>query len=443
MERVKEFIGSINITNSEYVIVACSGGPDSMLLLHLLNSIGLKVVCAHVNHKTRGETDEEYSFVKNFCDINNIIFEGIELTDVKHDNFEHYAREFRYNFFESLIIKYNSKYLFTAHHGDDLVETVMMRIVRGSSLKGYRGFDKLSKRANYTVVRPFVYLTKSDIFEYLEEDGIEYRIDSSNDSDDYTRNRFRHNLLPFLKDEDLDVHLRFLKFNETLKDAYDYIDRVVNNFMDNNYKNNKLNLVEFKKLDSYIQNKVLEEIFRKLFVDNLFVINNNHVLKVYELINSNKPNISINLVLNLSVIKSYDTLEFILDNEESSDFKIELVDSVEVFNGIIKIDDKSSSNSNYEIRLNSKDIKLPLYVRNKREGDRINIKNMTGSKKVSDIFINEKISLNDRNKWPILVDSDNNILWVPGLKKSNFDIPFGGVYDIIVKYEKGEKKYEQ
>lgn len=442
MKRVKEFLNSINIKREEPIIVACSGGPDSMLLLHTLNDLGYKVICAHVNHKTRVETDSEFEFVKNFCDINNIIFEGIELTEKYETNFEMNARHFRYKFFESLINKYNSNYLFTAHHGDDLVETILMRTVRGSSLKGYRGFDKISKRNSYNIVRPFVYLTKSDIIKYLDDANIKYVVDSSNDSDDYTRNRYRHNILPFLKEEDSDVHLRFLKYNETLKDAYDYIDRVVNNFIKDNYIDSKLNINNFNNLDEYIKVKVLEEIFRILFVDNLYLINNNHVSKVLEIINSNKPNITFKLVDNLIIIKSYDYLEFNTVGLDDRDYYIELTDEVDLSLGTIKIIDSSDSNSNYVIRLNSKNIKLPLYVRNRKDGDKIEVKNMNGSKKVNDIFIDEKIPVNNRNIYPIVVDSDENILWIPGLKKSKFDIPINDEYDIIIWYKKGEMKYE-
>ena len=442
MKRVKEFLNSININKQEPIIVACSGGPDSMLLLHTLNDLGYKVICAHVNHKTRVETDSEYEFVKNFCDINNIIFEGTELTEKYETNFEMNARHFRYKFFESLIKKYNSNYLFTAHHGDDLVETILMRTVRGSSLKGYRGFDKISKRNNYNIVRPFVYLTKSDIIKYLDDANIKYVVDSSNDSDDYTRNRYRHSILPFLKEEDSDVHLRFLKYNETLKDAYDYIDRVVNNFIKDNYIDSKLNISNFNNLDEYIKVKVLEEIFRILFVDNLYLINNNHVSKVLEIINSNKPNITFKLVDNLIIIKSYDYLEFNTVGLDDRDYYIELTDEVDLSLGTIKIIDSSDSNSNYVIRLNSKNIKLPLYVRNRKDGDKIEVKNMNGSKKVNDIFIDEKIPVNNRNIYPIVVDSDENILWIPGLKKSKFDIPINDEYDIIIWYKKGEMKYE-
>ena len=101
-------------------------------------------------------------------------------------------------------------------------------------------------------------ITKNDIISYLNEYNIDYVVDSSNKSLDYTRNRFRHNLLPFLKEEDEEVHKRFIKYNETLKDTYDYITRVVNNFLSTSYINNELNIDDFNKLDDFIKVKVLE-----------------------------------------------------------------------------------------------------------------------------------------------------------------------------------------
>ena len=91
-------------------------------------------------------------------------------------------------------------------------------------------------------------------------------------------------------------------------------------------------------------------------------------------------------------------------------------------------------NSNNIIRLNSEEIKLPIIVRNRRNGDKIKIKNLNGSKKIKDIFIDEKIDINDRDKWPIVCDSDGTILWVPGVKKSSFDKSINDRYDIILRY---------
>ena len=92
--------------------------------------------------------------------------------------------------------------------------------------------------------------------------------------------------------------------------------------------------------------------------------------------------------------------------------------------------------NNYVCHLNSKDIKLPLYIRNKKDGDKIEVLNLSGSKKVKDIFIDSKLDITERNVYPILVDSEDKILWIPGIKKSKYDTIKTGNYDIIIKYEK-------
>ena len=121
------------------VVLACSYGPDSMCLLDLLRKCELKVVVAHVNHKVRSESDEEYRLLEEYCKKSNIPFEGMSILEEINSNFESKAREIRYNFFEKILTKYKANYLFTAHHGDDLVETILMRISRGASFGGYAG----------------------------------------------------------------------------------------------------------------------------------------------------------------------------------------------------------------------------------------------------------------------------------------------------------------
>ena len=138
------------------VIVACSGGPDSMALLDILLKFrtdkNLNIICAHVNHKLRVESEQEKIDVENFCKNNKIIFEYMEIAKYDKDNFHSQARNIRYEFFDKLMKKYNAKYLFTAHHGDDLIETILMRISRGSTVKGYSGFNKITKKANYYLI---------------------------------------------------------------------------------------------------------------------------------------------------------------------------------------------------------------------------------------------------------------------------------------------------
>lgn len=138
---------------------------------------------------------------------------------------------------------------------------------------------------------------------------------------------------------------------------------------------------------------------------------------------------------NLVVIKSYNDLVFTYDEEQTDKYAIEVINIVNLPNGKIieKIEDTNEISNNV-IRLNSKEIALPLYVRNKRNGDKMTIKGMIGTKKISDIFIDDKIKTSERNAWPVVLDSEENIVWLPGLKKSKFDKKISQEYDIILKY---------
>ncbi len=439
MNEVVSFIKKLKIAKEEKVIVACSGGPDSMFLLHLLHELHFNCVCAHVNHKIRKESDEEYLFLKDYCKENNIIFEGIELTDYVTGNFEHYARNFRYTFFKKLMEKYNANYLFTAHHGDDLVETILMRLTRGSSLKGYAGFSRISKRDNYKIIRPLVYITKEMIDNYNKENNIPYRMDYTNDLDDYTRNRFRHKVLPFLKEEDALVHLRFLRFSEELKETVDYIDSLVKSKKLDMYLSNSLDLSKFSKEDIYIQKKIINSILEELYPDNLYLVDSHHIEELMKIINSKKPNIEMMLPNNIRVLKAYEKIYFGADLHKSKAYEYVLDEEVKLDSGIIKVVLNDESNSNYVLRLNSKNIDLPIKVRSPLAGDIMQVKNMLGHKKISDIFIDKKIEKQLRLSWPVVTDVNGVILWLPGLKKSNFDIPIDEEYDIILRYEKGEE----
>ena len=147
MERAYHFLKEI-LKDNDTVVVAVSAGPDSMALFDTLISLKqekqINIICAHVNHNTgRLGQNEEQAYVEEYCKKNKVIFELLKIDSYSDNNFESEAREKRYQFFDELIKKYKAKYLLTAHHGDDLVETILMRIVRGSTLKGYSGFSKI------------------------------------------------------------------------------------------------------------------------------------------------------------------------------------------------------------------------------------------------------------------------------------------------------------
>ena len=384
MEEVFDLLlNKIELNPGDVIVAGVSGGPDSMGLLHVLRQVkkrkDIKIVCAHINHKQRKESDEEEEYVREYCKKYDIIFECMRIEKWGDDNFENEARIARYAFFEELIDNYEAKYLMTAHHADDLIETILMRIVRGSTLKGYSGFNKIIDKGNYKIVRPFYTLTKDEILKYDEENDIQYFIDSSNNEDFHTRNRYRHVILPFLKKENPNVHKKFIKFSETLMENSDYIDREANKHFNNVFQNGVLYIDKFKDLENVIQTKIIYNILERIYGDDLLIIGDAHVDLIFDLIRSNKSNSIVHLPNSVIVIKAYNELSFSFDEEEYDEYEMEISSLINLPNGkIIEIVSDSNDTSNYTIRLSSKDVKLPLYVRNRRDGDRMQVKGLNG-----------------------------------------------------------------
>ena len=424
------------IKENETLITATSGGPDSMALLSLLIKLSqtkkITIICAHVNHNLRKESQEEAIMVEKYANESNLIFEKMEINHYE-GNTENYARTQRYNFFEKLIKKFNATYLLTAHHGDDLTETILMRMVRGSSLKGYSGFQEITDKGNYKIYRPLITKTKDELLNYVKTNNIPYAVDKTNFSEEYTRNRYRLNILPILKKENKSVHLKFLKFSETLKLYDDHINKEANEKLNKVYQNNNLNLKLFENEDELIKRKILYQILNNLYYKNISLITDNHVELILNIIESSRPNLKINLPSKVLVIKNYQNLYF-TQNTEIKSYSFTFEDKVILPNDKILIKEETEDTSNYTIRLNSKELSLPLIVRTRQNGDKMEIKNLNGHKKIKDIFIDEKISETARNSWPILTDQNNQIIWLPGLKKSKFDKQKHENYDIIIRY---------
>lgn len=429
------FLEKLNIDKSKNLVVATSGGPDSMALLHLLKNNGYNVICAHVNHGLRVESEEEYKFVENYAKIKNIIFEGMKIEGYKDNKFtENEARQKRYTFFESVLNKYNTNILLTAHHGDDLIETVLMRLIRGSNLNGYKGFTKISEFKDFKIVRPLIFYTKKEIEEYIKENNIPVVYDKSNKSKKYTRNRIRLEILPKLKDEEKNIHKKILEYSEELNDISVFVNEVVKENVKELYKSHKLNINKFTKLNKVIKTKVIENILFNLYKDEINIITKQHIEEILKVIDSN--NKKIDLPNNIIVEKEYNNLIFKeKENLSTNSYKLILDKDIKLNDiGEFKFINDTKEKSNYVIKLNSKEITLPLILRNKEEKDIMKVKNLNGTKKVKKIFIDEKIPSRIRNSYPILTDSKNNVLWIPGIKKSIFDCYNKDNYDIIIKY---------
>ncbi len=439
MDQVYEFLVRDIFKYGDTVVIGCSGGPDSMALLHLLLKIkremDITIVCAHVNHNVRRESKDEYEFLEKYCRNHGVMFEGMTIKNYGDDNFENEARTIRYSFFGDIVKKYNARYLMTAHHGDDLMETILMRIVRGSTLKGYSGFSKIVKMKSYTIVRPLITMTKKELEDYDKKEKVPFVVDSTNFIDVHTRNRYRKHVLPFLKNENPLVHQKFLKFSNVLLEYNEYIEKEMKKVINKVYSQNTLNITEFLKLDKVVQDKIVYSMLESVYQDDLFLITDEHVGLIMRLVNSRKANTYIYLPNNIKLIKSYDTITVTKDTDESINYDIE-IDKYTVLpnGGVIEEVESSNTNDNFICRLNKKDVSFPLHVRTRKNGDKMIVKGMLGHKKLNDIFINSKIPTNKRDMWPVVVDSNETIVWLPGLKKSKFDIAKNEKCDIILKY---------
>ena len=440
-----DIIKGIDKIKDEYIVVGVSSGPDSMALLHMLiKNTRKKIVCVHINHNVRAASFEEELFLNNYCKNNNIIFECMKIKKYSESNFEAEARKKRYKFYEEILHKYNSHTLLLAHHGDDLIETVLMKIMRGSNLEGYAGIKKYSNQSGYTIIRPLLNLTKEDILQYNKENNIKYYIDNTNEDITYTRNRLRKKILPVLKKEDKNVHLKFLKYSEILQEYYNYIEDITKDKLKTLYIDNTIDINIFNKEHPFMKKNIIFYILSIIYNDRANIIKDKHIESIIKLTENKKPNLIINLPEGYIAKKEYNYIYIEKNDKINKDYKIPLKDINKINNIIIKKLDDIDTDNNNVCRLNSTNISLPLYLRNKKNGDCIYLLGMNGSKKIKDIFIDEKIPLNERKSYPLLVDANDNILWIPGLKKSKYIVKNNKNYDIILySYKESEELNEK
>lgn len=425
--------------NGMRIVIGCSGGPDSMALFDMLLKIRrkyqLSLICAHVNHNLRKESIEEEAYLREFCKEHQVVYQTMTIEKYGEDNFHNEARTIRYHFFEDVVHHYQADILMTAHHADDLMETILMRITRGSNLRGYSGFHLVVQKSDYKIVRPLIHFTKKELEDYNLSHHVPYFIDRSNLSSKYTRNRYRREVLPFLKKEDIHVHEKFLKFSEVLMNANTYLEKEVLKAYQRVTYEGELSISLFLKEDKFIQREILYLLLAKFYQDDLILVSDRHIDLLYRLITSKRANLTYNLPNEVVVVKSYDVCYLERKPDFLSTYEIEFESFADLPNGhvIEKIAD-TPENSNFICRLDSREVQLPLIIRTRKIGDKMTIKGLNGTKKLKDIFINSKVDAKKREFWPVVVDASGKIVWLPGLKKSKFNKTKSESYDIIMKY---------
>lgn len=430
---------NINYFRKKFVL-AVSTGIDSSVLLDLFINFqkiyqNIEIIVCHVNHHRRSASEEEEQYIRDFCKDNNIklFIEGLYFEDGE-DNFQAKARELRYQFFDKIMKEEKADYLVLAHHGDDNIETILMRMTRGSSLIGYSGIQDFFEKESYYVIRPLLKYSKQDIINYQKMHKIKYYEDDSNSHKDYTRNRFRLDIIPKMKEECPNLVEKMYEFSNTLKNAGTIVNKVRDDFISQNVLKESyqitINRQEFLKLSTFLQEEVLFEIVKK---DSLSKTNIKELIKI---IKSNKVNYKDYFKNIFDFIIEYDKI--IVNYIHSEDFKpIEVV-----INGLgtYEINDNFKVNvclnpdkgvlKNTEICYNSNN--LPVTIRTRKPGDKILLK--TGEKKVKDLLINMKIPMSKRND-VFLLEKEGVILNIFGIRKS---ILLSNIEncDIIIKLEK-------
>lgn len=240
-------------------LLAVSGGPDSIFLFYWALSIygSENVVVATINYKTRSESDLEVEYVRSLCESKNVIFEcKTFIYEKTYGNFESWAREKRYEFFNEIYSKYDCKTLLTGHHKDDFIETALMQEKSGRKPLFY-GIKEHNSLLGMQIYRPFVLkYWKSEIYQNLHNSNIKYFEDSSNLNTDFTRNKIRKSLSSFLNDEKELIFTRFQSLNTTLQDLSLKINETFSVWEDSKFSQDKFRDLKYKEhlIFKYINN---------------------------------------------------------------------------------------------------------------------------------------------------------------------------------------------
>lgn len=429
MDRLLNFFkfNNLDIDDKTFVLAVSTGIDSSVLLdmfLKLKEKFSFNLVVCHVNHHKRLQSIEEAYYITKYCEDNNLkLFIKDLYFDEVLSNFQAVARDERYRFFEEVIKNVNADYLVLAHHATDNTETVLMRMLRGSSLKGYAGIigvnEVCKKDLNYKIIRPLINFSRIDIINYQQENNVFYFEDISNSSDDYFRNRIRHNVYPVLKEYTSDLDKKINEFSNVLYQASLIVDEKRDSFINDKVKtkNGEISFLrnEFLLLSNYLQEEVLFELLKP------FSLSKANILELIKIIHSKNRNYRIYFKKLFDFCIDYDMIVIStnhFENNNLKDFSLIITNT-----GNYIYDDFVINVTNCSDNLITKSNEmcynidsLPIILRTRRNGDKIKLK--CGYKKVNDLFIDLKISKDKRDKILLAVDQSKEVLMIFGVRKS-------------------------
>ena len=402
----QEFIEMLNKCSiNDTFLVAVSGGPDSMGLLHKIKGSSLKLVVCNVNYKTRKESDIEEAMVKNYALSNNLIFESKVASNNEISNFQDSARVFRYTFFKEIYDKYNAKGLIVAHHLDDALETYLMQKERGSIVRQY-GISYISKIQGMKVYRPLLDETKQDLLKYCKDNDVPYSIDYTNNLPKYKRNKVRLEVLNKMNAQAKhELIIEMQRKNQENNKLFQTIDKYLGNCVNSKY----LNIDEFSKIPQEYQSYVLYVFLEPQIQRSSRVLSSSYLKDLCIQVQDGKPNKKYLIDQKYYLYQEYGILH--VEENKKIEYCYFLEKDEELKTEYFSVS-KTGDNKN---GIYIKDDEYPLMIRNFKDGDEITLEN--GHKKLRRWFIDKKTPLSKRNKIPLLFNNQGKLLYIPGLYK--------------------------
>ena len=411
---------------TDKIALGLSGGVDSIALFHLLvtkyKESYKELVVFHINHGLREESYEEAEFVENFVKNYNVKFYKKELNmkDLvrdSHTSEEMFARKLRYDAFEEMSSLEGGVKLITAHHKNDQVENILMRLLSGRSMDYNLMIEGKTTIGNLEVYRPLLNVLKADLEQYADKNDLKYYVDSTNFDTDYTRNNIRHNIVPLLNDVNAASFDNLINFSSYYQNINTELKNKVLEVKDNYIISTEDGKVELDK-EKLLKN-TKEEIYfllRDILANNfgVFDVKQRALFKIIDDLKNRNNNKSYDLKNNLKIISEYNSIYIHKIEKKCYNDKIELIiDEVDI-NKVYTFHQSNflitTTNNSSEVGFNKED--LPLIVTTKRDGDRIQRGKV--SKKLSRLFIDEKIPKELRDKLPVIRNKDG-VLGVLGI----------------------------
>lgn len=396
------------LDNKKPIVCAVSGGVDSMVLLDLLLHNGFSVIIAHVNHHMREQSLIEENYLREYAAKHNL---QIYVYDYYHsdDNFQASAHDKRYAFFYQIYQEKKASAIITAHHANDNLETILMNITRGSNLYGYAGISEINYYQDALIIRPLIETKKDDLYLYAKLHNVVFFEDSSNAENDYLRNRIRHNVIPFLKDENPQLEKSITNYSKQLLAAFAYIRKQSMRYWQ---QNQKIILDDFNQMDNILKS----DLINYLFEINNIASSTNKITDVISVLSNKTPNLTYDLSDCYQLIKNYQEA-YIQKKKSPLNFSV-LLDKNTIAKtpkGNFYLSNEKSEKA-FKIAKNEA---FPLTIRTRLAGDSLIIRD--GHKKLKDFCIDKKIPLQKRNELIIVTNALNEIIWVVDYYQKKYD----------------------